>query len=125
MGQISRCEFGEVTIQEHTIFSFREFMVVRKIRQVEKDISHPCIFPVEDVELIGEEEITVEQIIVTGFLKEMMGIQCSLCIVHLADEPIKVFREGDLVPAGNVSIIADHLKWRKHAGDSRQGMNIV
>src|SRR5262245_20129854 len=100
-------------------------MIVRKICQVEEDISHPGVLPIQDIELIGEDEISVEQIVVTGPLKEMAGIQGGLGMVHLVDEPIKVFRECNVVSAGNLRIITHDLKGGEHTRDRGQGVYIV
>ena len=41
-------------------------MVVREICQVKEDIAHPGVFPIQNIQLISEQEIPVEQVVDRG-----------------------------------------------------------
>ena len=114
----------EITLQEPTILFIGQLMVVRKIGQVEKDIAHAGIFPIQDIEVTVGKEICIEQIVVTRTkveVDEMPGPASAACSPF--DQPIKILREGHLVAVSNLGIIRNNPKNIKRAWNFRHGMD--
>src|SRR3989304_5271399 len=55
-----------VLVQEAAVLAFIEIMVAGEVGQVEEDVAHPGVLPVEDAQRAVVEEIGVEQVVVAG-----------------------------------------------------------
>src|SRR3989304_6574412 len=58
-----RC-LAEVGPQEQAVLRLVEIVVARKVRQIEEDVAHPGVLPVEDAQGAVFQEVGVEQIVV-------------------------------------------------------------
>ena len=58
------CHLLEITFQKPAILLIGQFVMVGEIGQVEKNIAHAGVFPIQDIELTVGEEICIEQIVV-------------------------------------------------------------
>ena len=97
--------------------------MVRKIGQVEKDIAHAGIFPIQDIELLVGKEICIEQIVVTWMKRKRVGFQGLPGSLHAFDQSIKILRKGHVVASGNLRVLGNKLKNIKPAGNLRHGMD--
>ena len=100
-------------------------MMVRKIGQVEKDIAHAGIFPIQHIQIIIQKEIRIEQIIVTRPVRHGTNIQSLPGRLHAFDQRIKFLGKCNLITAGNISVISNYLKNIKGTRKIRQAVNFM